>query len=56
MSNPGNLHPVMEFEIMCSDLLKSDHIHYNNHTTTFNYLLVNYVPGLNNKTENKRVF
>ena len=55
MANPGNLYPVMEFETMYSNLLKSDHIHHNKHTTTFNYLLVKYVAGLNNKTANKRV-
>ena len=55
MSNPGNLYPVMELETMYSDLLKSDNIHHNNHTTTFADLLVKYVPGLNKKTANKRV-
>ena len=55
MSNPGNLYPVMELETMYSDLLKSDNIHHNNHTTTFADLLVKYVPGLNKKTVNKHV-
>ena len=55
MFNPGNLYPVMELETMYSDLLKSDNIHHNNHTTTFADLLVKYVPGLNKKTANKRV-
>ena len=55
MSNPGNLYPVMELETMYSDLLKSDNIHHNNHTTTFADLLVKYVPGLNKKTANKHV-
>ena len=55
MSNPGNLYPVMELETMYSDLLKSDNIHHNNHTTTFADLLVKYVPGLNKKTGIKRV-
>ena len=40
---------------MYSDLLKSDKIHHNNHTTTFADLLVKYVPGLNKKTANKCV-
>ena len=53
--NPGNLYPVMELETMYSDLLKSDNIHHNNHTTTFSDLLVKYVPSLNKKTANKRV-
>ena len=44
MSNPGNLYPVMELETMYSDLLKSDNIYHNNHTTTFADLLVKYVP------------
>ena len=55
MSNPRNLYPVMELEIMYSNLLKSDNIHHNNHTTTFADLLVKYVPGLNKKTVNKHV-
>ena len=55
MSNPGDLYPVMELETMYSDLLKSDKIHHNNHTTTFADLLVKYVPGLNKKTANKCV-
>ena len=55
MSNPGNLYPVMELETMYSNLLKSDNIHHNNHTTTFGDLLVKYVPSLNKKTANKRV-
>ena len=55
MSNPGNLYPVMELEKMYSNLLKSDKIHHNNHTTTFTDLLVKYVPGLNKKTANKCV-
>ena len=45
----------MELEIMYSNLLKSDNIHHNNHTTTFADLLVKYVPGLNKKTVNKHV-
>ena len=44
MFNPGNLYPVMELETMYSDLLKSDNIYHNNHTTTFADLLVKYVP------------
>ena len=40
MSNSGNLYPVMELETMYSDLLKSDNIYHNNHTTTFADLLV----------------
>ena len=40
---------------MYSDLLKSDNIHHNNHTTTFADLLVKYVPGLNKKIANKHV-
>ena len=40
---------------MYSDLLKSDNIHHNNHTTTFTDLLVKYVPSLNKKTANKHV-
>ena len=55
MSNPRNLYPVMELETMYSNLLKSDNIHHNNHTTTFADLLVKYVPGLNKKTVNKHV-
>ena len=55
MSNQGNLYPVMELEIMYSDLFKSANIHHNNHTSTFANLLVKYVPGLNKKTANKRV-
>ena len=55
LSNPGNIYPVMELETMYSDLLKSDNIHHNNHTTTFTDLLVKYVPGLNKKTANKHV-
>ena len=55
LSNPGNFYPVMEFETMYSDLLKSGNIHHNNHTTTFTGLLVKYVPGLNKKTANKHV-
>ena len=45
----------MELETMYSNLLKSDNIHHNNHTTTFADLLVKYVPGLNKKTANKHV-
>ena len=58
MSNPGNLYPAMEFETIYSDLLKSDNIHHNNHTTTFADLVVKHVPGLNKKTANNcvRVF
>ena len=55
MSNQGDLYPVMELETMYSDLLKSDKIRHNNHTTTFADLLVKYVPGLNKKTANKCV-
>ena len=55
MSNPRNLYPVVELETMYSDLLKSNNIHHNKHTTTFADLLVKYVPGLNKKTANKRV-
>ena len=55
MSNPRNLYPVMELEIMYSNLLKSDNIHHNNHTTTLADLLVKYVPGSNKKTVNKHV-
>ena len=55
MSNQGNLYPVMELEIMYSDLFKSGNIHHNNHTSAFADLLVKYVPGLNKKTANKRV-
>ena len=55
MSNSGNLYPAMEFETIYFDLLKSDNIHHNNHTTTFADLLVKYVPGLNKKTGFKRV-
>ena len=54
-SNPGNFYPVMELETKYSDLLKSDNIHHNNHTTTFTDLLVKYVPSLNKKTANKHV-
>ena len=56
ISNPGNLHPVMEHETMYSHLLKYDNIHHNNHPATFADLLVKYVPGLNKKTANKRIF
>ena len=45
----------MELETIYSNLLKSDKIHHNNHTTTFADLLVKYVPGLNKKTVNKHV-
>ena len=55
MSNPGNFYYVMELETMYSDLLKCNNIHHYNHTTTFADLLVNYVPGLNKKTANKRI-
>ena len=55
MSNPGNLYPLVELETIYYDLLKSDHIHHNNHTITFADLQVKYVPGLNKKTANKRV-
>ena len=55
ISNSGNFYPVMELETVYSDLLKSDNIHHNNHTTTFADLLVKYVPGLNKKTANKRI-
>ena len=55
MSNPGNLYPVIKLGTMYSDLLKSDKIYHNNHTTIFADLLVKYVPGLNKKTANKRV-
>ena len=54
-SNPGNFYPVTELETMYSDILKSDSIHHNNHTTTFTDLLVKCVPGLNKKTANKHV-
>ena len=40
---------------MYSNLLKSDNIHHNNHTTTFADLLVKYAPGLNKKVARKRV-
>ena len=39
---------------MYSDLLKSDNIHHNNHTTTF-VEHAEYVPSLNKKTANKHV-
>ena len=55
MSNQVHLHPVMELETMYSDLFTSGNIHHNDHNTTFADLLVKYVPGLNQKTENKRV-
>ena len=55
MSNPGKLYPAMELKTMYFDLLKSDNIHHNNHTTTFADLLVKYVPGLNKKTASERV-
>ena len=55
MSNQRNFYPVMELETMYSNLLKSDNIHHNNHTTTFADLLIKYVPGLNKKTANKHV-
>ena len=55
MSNQRNFYPVMELETMYSNLLKSDNIHHNNHTTTFADLLVKYVPGLNKKTTNNHV-
>ena len=55
LSNSGKFYPVMELETMYSDLLESDNIHHNNHTTTFTGLLVKYVPGLNKKTANKHV-
>ena len=55
MSNQRNFYPVMELETMYSNLLKSDSIHHNNHTTTFADLLIKYVPGLNKKTANKHV-
>ena len=45
MSNPGNLYPVMELETMYSDVLKSDKIHHNKHSSTFADLLVKNVPG-----------
>ena len=51
ISNPGNFYPAMEFETIYSDLLKSDNIHHNNHTTTFPDLVVKHVPGLNKKTK-----
>ena len=44
MSNPGNLHPMMEPETMYSDLLKSNNIYHNNHSTTFADSLVKNVP------------
>ena len=40
---------------MYFDLLKSENIYYNKHSTTFADLLVKNVPGLNKKTANKRV-
>ena len=52
---PGNFYHVMELETMYSDLLKSDNIHHNNHTTTFTDLLVKYVPSLNKETANEHV-
>ena len=55
MSNQRNFYPMMELETIYSNLLKSDNIHHNNHTTTFADLLVKYVPGLNKKTANKHV-
>ena len=55
MSNQRNFYPVMELETMYSNLLKSDNIHHNNHTTTLTDLLVKYVPSLNKKTANKHV-
>ena len=55
MSNQRNFYPMMELETMYSNLLKSDNIHHNNHTTTFADLLVKYVPGLNKKTTNNHV-
>ena len=55
MSNQRNFYPVMELETMYSNLLKSDNIYHNNHTTTFADLLIKYVPGLNKKTANKHV-
>ena len=54
ISDLGNLYPVIELETMHFGLLRSDNIHYNNHTATFD-LLVKYVPGLNKKTANKCV-
>ena len=55
MSNQRNFYPMMELETIYSNLLKSDNIHHNNHTTTFADLLVKYVPGLNKKTTNNHV-
>ena len=55
MSIADNLHLVMELETIYSNLLKSDNIHHNNHTTTFADLLVKYVPGLNKKVASERV-
>ena len=52
MPNSGNLYHMMELETMYSDLLKSDKIHHNNHTTAFTVLLVKYV---NKKITNKHV-
>ena len=37
MSSPGNLYPVTELETMYYNLLKSDNIHRNNHTTSLTY-------------------
>ena len=45
----------MDLERMYFDLLKSENIYYNKHSTTFADLLVKNVPGLNKKTANKRV-
>ena len=55
ISNPGNLYPVTELEIMYSNLLKSDDIHHNNCTTSFADLVVKYVPDLNKKIASNRV-
>ena len=35
MSNTGKFYLVIELETMCFDLLKSDNIYHNNHSTTF---------------------
>ena len=39
MPDPENLYTMMELKTMYPDLLKSDNIHLNNHTTNFSELM-----------------
>ena len=40
MFNPGIFNPLMQLKAKYFDLLKSDYIHHNNHSTTFADILV----------------